>query len=57
VHLIVAGGLTPQNVAHAIAQLRPWGVDVSSGIESSPGRKDPALLTRFIQNARAAAAP
>ena len=53
VHLIVAGGLNPQNVAHAIAQLIPWGVDVSSGIESSPGRKDPALLTRFIQSARA----
>ena len=57
VNLIVAGGLTPQNVAQAIDRLKPWGVDVSSGIESSPGRKDPALLARFIQNARAAAAP
>jgi phosphoribosylanthranilate isomerase len=56
-NLIVAGGLTPQNVAQAIDRLKPWGVDVSSGIESSPGRKDPALLARFIQNARAAAAP
>ena len=56
-HLIVAGGLTPENVAHAIAQLKPWGVDLSSGIESSPGRKDPALLARFIQSARAAATP
>ena len=56
-HLIVAGGLTPENVAHAIVQLKPWGVDVSSGIESSPGRKDPALLARFIQSARAAATP
>jgi phosphoribosylanthranilate isomerase len=55
-HLIVAGGLTPENVAHAIAQLNPWGVDVSSGIESSPGRKAPALLARFIQSVRAAAA-
>ena len=55
VHLIVAGGLTAENVTHAIAQLNPWGVDVSSGIESSPGRKDPALLARFIQSARAAA--
>lgn len=54
VHLIVAGGLTAENVTHAIAQLNPWGVDVSSGIESSPGRKDHALLARFIQSARAA---
>jgi phosphoribosylanthranilate isomerase len=51
-HLVVAGGLTAQNVAQAIAQLKPWGVDVSSGIEASPGRKDPALLARFLQNAR-----
>jgi len=56
IHLIVAGGLNPQNVAHAIKQLKPWGVDVSSGIESSPGRKDPVLLARFIENARAVAA-
>jgi len=56
VSLIVAGGLNAENVAHAIAQLKPWGVDVSSGIESSPGRKDPALLARFIQSAREAAA-
>jgi phosphoribosylanthranilate isomerase len=54
VSLIVAGGLNAENVAHAIAQLKPWGVDVSSGIESSPGRKDPALLARFIQSARLA---
>jgi phosphoribosylanthranilate isomerase len=57
VSLIVAGGLNTENVAHAIAHLKPWGVDVSSGIESSPGRKDPALLARFIQSARAAVAP
>jgi phosphoribosylanthranilate isomerase len=57
IHLVVAGGLNPRNVAHAISQLKPWGVDVSSGIEASPGRKDPDLLARFLENARAAAVP
>jgi phosphoribosylanthranilate isomerase len=55
--LIVAGGLTPENVSGAISQLEPWGVDVSSGVEASSGRKDPARLARFIENARAAARP
>lgn len=54
-HLIVAGGLNPGNVAQAIHQLNPWGVDVSSGVEASLGRKAPDLLARFIENARAAA--
>jgi len=57
IRLIVAGGLNPRNVAYAIDQLKPWGVDVCSGVEASPGRKDPELLARFIENARAAAAP
>jgi phosphoribosylanthranilate isomerase len=52
VRLIVAGGLRPENVALGIAELKPWGVDVSSGVEISPGRKDPALVKLFIKNAR-----
>jgi phosphoribosylanthranilate isomerase len=54
-HLILAGGLTPENVANGITIVRPWGVDVSSGVEVSPGRKDPILMKRFIENAKAAA--
>jgi len=53
--LIVAGGLTPQNVAEAIATLRPWGVDVVSGVESAPSRKDPAKVANFIAQSRKAA--
>jgi phosphoribosylanthranilate isomerase len=56
-HLIVAGGLSPANVAHAITQLAPWGVDVCSGVEATPGRKDPTLLANFIANARRTQTP
>jgi phosphoribosylanthranilate isomerase len=52
--LVLAGGLTPDNVAEAIVAVRPAAVDVASGVESSPGRKDSAAIEAFVRAARAA---
>lgn len=53
--MVVAGGLNPENVREAIEALHPWGVDVVSGVEAAPGRKDPARVKEFVAAARAAA--
>jgi phosphoribosylanthranilate isomerase len=55
--LMLSGGLDARNVAEAIAKVHPWGVDVASGVESAPGRKDPRRLRAFIDAARRAEPP
>ncbi len=55
VPVILAGGLTPENVGEAISVVRPYGVDVASGVESSPGQKDIHKMAQFVYNARLAA--
>jgi phosphoribosylanthranilate isomerase len=52
--LLLAGGLTPANVAEAIARVHPWGVDVATGVESAPGHKDPVKVRAFVAAAKAA---
>ncbi len=53
--ILLAGGLAPENVDAAIAEVQPWGVDVSSGVERAPGLKDHAKVRRFVQRAKDAA--
>jgi phosphoribosylanthranilate isomerase len=54
--VLLSAGLTPENVAGAVRRVRPYGVDVNSGVEARPGRKDPARVRRFVAGAREAAA-
>ncbi len=50
--MVAAGGLNQANVGEAIAMLQPWGVDVASGVEAAPGKKDEAKVRAFVENAR-----
>jgi phosphoribosylanthranilate isomerase len=53
-HLVVGGGLTPENVSGVVSEIRPWGVDVSGGVEESPGRKDVGKVAAFVRAVREA---
>lgn len=57
VPMLLAGGLTPDNVGEAVRVAQPWGLDVAGGVESEPGVKDPGLLSTFFESARAATRP
>ena len=53
--MIIAGGLTPDNVGEAVASVRPWGIDVAGGVEAGPGKKDLKKVEKFVSGARSAA--
>jgi phosphoribosylanthranilate isomerase len=54
--MILAGGLTPENITYAVRMVRPYGVDVSTGVELQPGIKDAVKITQFVKKAKEAEA-